>query len=242
MKTTRFIRMSLAVLAGASALALASIAEAQQAYVSVRTTLRAGPDRGYPQVAWLGGGTSVYVNGCVRGYHWCDVTSGGVRGWANARHLQYYYQNRRVAIYGNGATYGFPVVGFALGSYWDNHYRSQVWYNNRSHWNNWHPGTPAPRFDAYPSRPHYDAPRPHYEAPRPHYAPPHAVAPAPRPYVREVAPPQYQHQSRPHQPPVQQQYRAPQPQPQVAPQRQHNQGRPAGQESPGNLQINGSLR
>lgn len=233
MKTTRFIRMSLALFAGVSAMALATIAEAQQAYVSVRTHLRAGPDRGYPQVAWLGGGTTVYVNGCVSGYHWCDVTAGGVRGWANARHLQYYYQNRRVAIYGNGATYGFPVVGFALGSYWDNHYRSQAWYNNRSHWNNWHPGTPAPRFDAYPSRPHYDRP--------------HVVAPAPRPYVREVAPqyqhqyqPQHQQQARPYQPPVQQHYRAPQPQP--APQRQQHQGRPAGQESPGNLQLNGSLR
>ncbi len=167
MKTNRFARLSLALLAGVSVMTLASIADAQQAYVSVRTTLRAGPDRGYPQVAWLGGGTTVYVNGCVRGYHWCDVTAGGARGWANARHLQYYHHNRRVAIYGNGATYGFPVVGFALGSYWDNHYRSQAWYNNRSHWNSWHPGRPAPRFDNYP-------------APRPHYAQPHAVAPAPR--------------------------------------------------------------
>ena len=59
MKTNRFARLSLALLAGASVMTLASIADAQQAYVSVRTTLRAGPDRGYPQVAWLGGGTTV---------------------------------------------------------------------------------------------------------------------------------------------------------------------------------------
>jgi uncharacterized protein YraI len=238
MNTSNFTRMTLAVLAGMSTLALASVADAQQAYVSARTTLRAGPDHGYPQVAWLGGGTTVYVNGCVRGYYWCDVTSGGVRGWANARHLQYYHHNRRVALYGNGASYGFPVVGFALGSYWDNHYRNQGWYGNRSHWNNWRPGTPAPRFDAYPSRPHYDRP--------------HVAAPAPRPYVREVAPPQYQQQyqnqyppqGRPHQAPVQQQFRAPPPQqPRAQPQAQPQpQGRVRGQENPGNLQINGSLR
>ena len=242
MKTNRFARLSLALLAGASVMTLASIADAQQAYVSVRTTLRAGPDRGYPQVAWLGGGTTVYVNGCVRGYHWCDVTAGGARGWANARHLQYYHHNRRVVIYGNGATYGFPVVGFALGSYWDNHYRSQAWYNNRSHWNSWHPGRPAPRFDSYP------APRPHYDTPRPHYAQPHAVAPAPRPYVREVAPPNA-YRAQPYQPPVQhsrphvvqqqpQQFRAQaQPQPRAQP-----QGRPVVQEQAGKFPVNGSLR
>lgn len=54
----------------------ASLATAPQACASARTTLRAGPDRGYPQVGWIGVGTAAYVNGCVRGYHWCDVTAG----------------------------------------------------------------------------------------------------------------------------------------------------------------------
>ena len=73
----------LPVIVASASLTLAATAEAQQAYVSARTNLRAGPDRGYPAVAWLGTGTSVYVHGCVRGYYWCDVSSGSVRGWAN---------------------------------------------------------------------------------------------------------------------------------------------------------------
>ena len=162
-----------------AALVVSSIAAAQQAYTSSRTSLRAGPDRGYPQVGWLSPGTSVYVNGCVRGYHWCDVTAGPVRGWANARHLHYPYQNRRVAIYGNGAAYGFPIVGFALGTYWDNHYRGRSWYNDRPYWNNWRPGVPPP-----PRQPVYVQPQP-----RPY------VQPQPRPYVQQQP---YPHQQRPH--------------------------------------------
>jgi uncharacterized protein YraI len=164
MFASRFARACVAALAAAAALTAASVAQAQQAYVSVRTTLRAGPDSGYPQVAWLGGGSSVYVNGCVRGYRWCEVSAGGLRGWANARHLQYLFQNRRVVIYGNGATYGFPLVGFALGSYWDSYYRDRPWYNNRSHWNGWQPGHPAPHFDNH--RPQHFAHQ--AVAPRPH--------------------------------------------------------------------------
>lgn len=149
MTITRILRLCLLALGTVSTLTVAAIAEAQQAYVYTRTSLRAGPDRGYPQVAWLGGGTMVYVNGCVRGYNWCDITSGPYRGWANARHLQYTYNNQRLTIYGNGARFGLPVVGFALGSYWDNHYRGQSWYHRRDHWNGWHPGSPAPHFNGY---------------------------------------------------------------------------------------------
>ena len=238
--TNRFARLALILLTMASAMTLASVADAQQAYVSTRTTLRAGPDFGYPQVAWLGGGTTVYVNGCVAGYRWCDITSGPVRGWANARHLQYFYNNHRVMIYGNGGRFGLPIVGFALGSYWDNHYRGQSWYNNRDRWNGWRPGAPAPRFDNYaPGHPQY----------RPHVAPPHAgfapqqhapaYQPRPQPYVqpqqqfRHSAPPQAVHQQQQHAP-VQQA------RPQQQPQQQHRQ--PAGQDRAGDLRQNGSLR
>jgi uncharacterized protein YraI len=152
MTTSRIARFCAAAFAVVSVALLASIASAQQAYTSHRTSLRAGPDGGYPQVGWIGAGAVVYVNGCVNGYHWCDVSSGPYRGWVNARHLQYLYQNRRVGIYGNGAIYGFPLIGFALGSYWDNHYRNQAWYGNRSHWNDWRPGRPAPRYDMHPQQ------------------------------------------------------------------------------------------
>lgn len=194
------------VVAGAS-LAVAAAAEAQQAYVSARTNLRAGPDRGYPAVAWLGSGTSVYVHGCVRGYYWCDVSSGPVRGWANARHLQYYYQSHRVPIYGVGARYGLPVVGFAVGSYWDSYYRDRPWYGDRHRWDGWRPGhaVPAPAYVTPAPRPHYVAPPPRVynnpppvhiapPPPRPHYNPPQHVE---RQRVIEQAPRQpQQHQQR----------------------------------------------
>jgi uncharacterized protein YraI len=170
-RSTHALRNCLMALATVATLAVASVAAAQQAYVFTRTSLRAGPDRGYPQVAWLGSGTTVYVNGCVRGYHWCDITSGPYRGWANARHLQYPYNNQRMTIYGNGGRFGLPVVGFALGSYWDNHYRGQSWYHRRDHWNGWHPGSPAPVYNGFaPGHPQY---RPHVVAPHAGFAPPH---------------------------------------------------------------------
>ncbi len=179
MTVAHTLRICFTALAATTACVVASVADAQQAYVYTRTSLRAGPDIGYPQVAWIGGGTSVYVNGCARGYNWCDITSGPYRGWANARHLQYLYNNRRTTIYGNGARFGLPVVGFAVGSYWDNHYRGQSWYNRRDQWNGWHPGSRAPVYNGFaPGHPHYRA-HPHPQQLFHPARPPHAVNPQP---------------------------------------------------------------
>ena len=190
LKPRALARLSAAVLVAGSLIGLTPVADAQQAYTSSRTSLRAGPDNGYPQVGWIGGGAPVFVNGCVRGYHWCDVSAGGLRGWVSARHLNYLYQNRRVGLYGNGGVYGFPVVGFALGSYWDNHYRGQSWYGNQSYWNGWRPGHGHPQ-----GYPHAD-----FQPSRPAYAvihgPNHSYAQQPHVYQ---APPHVVHQPRPHQ-------------------------------------------
>jgi uncharacterized protein YraI len=160
---------SLAIIASGalalSAMLVASVVEAQQAFVSHRTTLRAGPDRAYPQVAWVSAGTGVYVNGCVNGYHWCDVSAAGTRGWVNARHLTYSYQNRRTMIYGNGLAFGAPVVGFGVGSYWGSYYRDRPWYRHHNYWDGWRPGMAAPRAEFHRAAPVYVAPRPHYVAP-----------------------------------------------------------------------------
>ena len=189
-KTNVFARLSAAVLVAGSLIGLAPVADAQQAYTSSRTSLRAGPDSGYPQVGWIGGGAPVFVNGCVRGYRWCDVSVDGLRGWASARHLSYLYQNRRVGLYGNGGVYGFPVVGFALGSYWDNHYRGQAWYGNQPYWNSWRPGHAHPqgfpqghaRADFQPSRPAYAV---NHGTNHGYVQPPHVVH-QPRPHYGEV--------------------------------------------------------
>ncbi len=167
-------------------LLLAPVTYAQQAFTSHRTSLRAGPNHGYPQVAWVGSGAGVYVNGCVDGYYWCDVTKGGVRGWVSARHLTYAHQSRRVMIYGNGVTFGTPLVAFTLGSYWDNHYRDRAWYQHHSHWNSWHPGTVAPRhWHGHSHARSHVHPRAHFDsAPRVHVTP-HVVHPG---YTYRVQP------------------------------------------------------
>ncbi len=163
----------------ASAIVVAPDADAQQAYVSLRTNIRSGPDHRYPPVAWLNRGSAAYVNGCVRGYHWCDVSVGGLRGWVNARHITYAYGNRNVIVYGNGLAFGAPVVGFTLGSYWDNHYRDRPWYHHHGYWSDWRPGiAPPPSYYRAPQA--YVAPRPAYVAPRPVYVAPRPVYVAPR--------------------------------------------------------------
>ena len=158
-------------------LVLAPPAHAQQAaWVASGTSLRAGPDAGYPKVGWIAPGNNVMVYGCVSGYQWCDVASGGLRGWANARHLRYYYQNRYVPIFGIGARYGFPIIGYSVGPYWDSYYRDRPWYGDRYRWDGWRPG--------YDPRPRYIAPAPVYRAPPPpafhNPPPPRHVAPPPR--------------------------------------------------------------
>lgn len=131
LKTRPFVATAL-MLAG-----LAGLANAQNAFTNRTVNLHAGPDRNYPTVSVVGPGAMVYVNGCLRNFNWCDVSSGPLRGWANARNLNYTYGGRPMAIYGNGARFGLPVVGYTMGSYWDTHYRAQPWYGTHRH--NWHP-------------------------------------------------------------------------------------------------------
>lgn len=186
-----------ALLALLAAVFFVSAVSAQQAYTNSRTSLRAGPDVGYPQVAWIGAGAAVFVNACVNGYHWCDVSVGPNRGWANARHLNYTYQGRPTAIYGNGGLFGLAVVPFVLGAYWDNHYRGRSWYHNRGHWNDWRPGHAAPRAYIAPRAQPLVGVRPMYPAqPNAAYRP--YVAPQPRVHREQVQ--RARHPTHPQQP------------------------------------------
>jgi len=133
------------------ALALAAAAEAQVAYTTRAVNIRAGPDRAYPQVAWLPSGVSVDVIGCVDGYRWCDVAAGPNRGWVYAGFLSYPYQNQPVPIISGGAVLGLPLITFSIGPYWDSYYRGRPWYGNRAYW--------------------YSRPTPYYRPPPQHYRP-----------------------------------------------------------------------
>lgn len=160
---------------------LATAASAQQAFTTRTAHVRAGPDRGYPLVATLPPGVSVYVNGCLGNYSWCDVSAGPNRGWVYARQLQYTYQGRPLTIYGNGALLALPIVVFGLGSYWHSYYRDRPWYRQQNRWNDWRPGAPrSPGFR--PSAPRDPVIRPLPRPPGPRFvAPPHpSHAPHPR--------------------------------------------------------------
>ena len=82
-----------------AALALPVVALAQQAYTNRLVNVREGPDIQYPVVGTLPAGTSVYIEGCLEGWTWCDVQFGPDRGWIYAPYLDYVYGNSYVPFY-----------------------------------------------------------------------------------------------------------------------------------------------
>ena len=126
---------------------------AQTAYTNQQVNMRAGPNPQFPMVATIPAGVPVYVNGCVTGYTWCDVSVGGQdRGWIYADYLSYPYRNQPVTVISGGAVIGLPIITFSVGNYWDSYYRGRPWYGNRAYWygrpaNWWHQ---PPRYYAQP--------------------------------------------------------------------------------------------
>jgi len=158
-----------AVLAAAMLLPAASFAQVvitqpiptMQAFTTAAVNLRAGPDRSFPLVSWLQGGTPVTVFGCLAGWGWCDVGAGFNRGWVYGRFLAMPFNGQQVLIMNSGPRFGVPVVTFSVGPYWGAHYRGRPWYHQ----------PPPPGWGPPPPRP----PPPRPPPPRP----PTAVAPAP---------------------------------------------------------------
>ena len=135
------------------AMMLPVAAIAETAYVNTTVNMRAGPNAEFPLVASIQAGAPVYINGCISGYSWCDVSAGPDRGWVYADYLSYPYQNQPVTVISGGAAIGLPIISFAVGNYWDSYYRARPWYGNRSYWygrpaNWWY--RPAPRYYAQP--------------------------------------------------------------------------------------------
>ena len=161
---------------GALALALPLAASAQQAFTRISVNLRAGPSTDYPVVAVLGGGQSIDVMGCTGGYSWCDVVlPDGLRGWLFSQAIDYAYEQQRIPLASYGAVIGVPIVTFALGNYWSNHYRDRPWYGERRWWGSrppppvqgWRPPPPPrPEWRPNPWRPVPGGPGPGFR-PRP---------------------------------------------------------------------------
>ena len=146
MKLERFVRLALFAL-----LAAPVVAAAQTAYTGRDVNVRAGPDKGYPLVAWLPSDTPVNVYGCLDGYTWCDVSSGPNRGWVYANFLYYPYASGQVPIYTYGPQLNIPLIAFSLGTYWGSYYAGRPWYSNQNYWSGYRPPPPRPP-------PHYRPP------------------------------------------------------------------------------------
>ncbi len=171
----KFSRLFTIPVVAASVLVWSSVATAQEAVTVKDVNLRAGPDRGYPLVSWIPAGSSVYVNGCLDDYRWCDVTAGYDRGWVYAKNLQYTYQGQSMTIYGNGQSLALPIVSFILGSYWNDNYRNRPFYRNQNQWNSFRPSYRPPSYRPPNYRP------PNYQPPN--YRPPIVRPQPPRPPV-----------------------------------------------------------
>jgi len=133
---------------GLLAFAMAScmqLAAAQTATITRSVNVRSGPHASLPTVTWLLTGTRVTVSGCIANWNWCDVTSGGERGWVYSRYLSMPFQGSAMTILKAGPALDLPVVDFALGSYWDEHYQRRLWFPQKAEWQLRWDRMPAPR-------------------------------------------------------------------------------------------------
>jgi uncharacterized protein YraI len=129
----KYVKVLCAIAAILAVAPVSSYAQ-QHANLARDANLRAGPSMDYPVVAELPAGMSVWVDGCIDGYRWCDITVGPDRGWVYAGNIIYPYQGGRVPLLNYGAVIGIGIIAFSLGDYWDNHYRTRPWYPQRQHW------------------------------------------------------------------------------------------------------------
>ena len=180
----QLVGIALAGAAGCVVAPMPALAQSQ-AVTNAPVYLYAGPASDYPVVAQLPGNASVSVMGCVAGYSWCDVVVPGARGWVYGGALYYPYQGSTVPAINYGAALGVPIIGFALGSYWNSYYRDRPWYHDQSRWAHHAPPRPVPppHFVGHgPVHGAYPGGRPgQIGGPRPGAGPGHAGGPRPGP-------------------------------------------------------------
>lgn len=164
-------------------LASSAVAHEHEAITAKSVNLRAGPTRDYPLVVILPPQYPIHVFGCVSGYIWCDVMAGPNRGWVYAANIEYQYQNSYTPILGYGAVLGIGVIGFIIGDYWNDHYRSRPFYAQRQEWIH------RPPMPGY--HPHAVAPRNPYKHQRPPKQEHHRIMPG-----YQQSPQEHRHEQR----------------------------------------------
>lgn len=158
---------------------------AQWAYPTRDVNLRAGPAYEYPVVVRIGIGTAMSVAGCLDDYQWCDVIAGPYRGWIYAGNIVYPYQDSNVPVLTYGPALGIGIVAFALGSYWDSHYRYQPWYPQQQYWINRYPHGAVPGHRFAPTAPGFRSGAQFPQRPAPAFRQGAQVAPAQAPSSRQ---------------------------------------------------------
>jgi len=102
------------------ALLVSANAYASSAIVTSTIYLRVGPGTQYGAIGAIPNGVGITVAGCTSGYGWCQVTYGGMTGWAASSYIAIQTGNGYTTNDNFGSTaaaVGIPLIaGIAIGS------------------------------------------------------------------------------------------------------------------------------
>ncbi len=102
------------------ALLVSTNAYASSAIVTSTVNLRTGPGTQYGTIGAIPNGVGIMVAGCTRGYGWCQVSYGGMTGWAASRYIAIQTGNGYTTNDNFGSTaaaVGIPLIaGIVIGS------------------------------------------------------------------------------------------------------------------------------
>ena len=98
-----------AIALGAAVFVAAPANAAVSGFATDRLSLKAGPDYDYPTVAYVRDGSPLRINGCLRDWSWCDVSTQRGRGWVVGEDIVAQREGRRVVY---GTPWGRPKAFF----------------------------------------------------------------------------------------------------------------------------------
>jgi len=125
--------------AAAVVLTVAAAPKAEAAYYDgvAATTLnvRAGPNGNYPIIGKIRAGSPVNIRNCIQGYRWCDVSTGGFRGWVAGKNVRTRYRDRNDNVSLLGQLLGISTVTYNERTYWGENYYDRDFYRTKYGWN-----------------------------------------------------------------------------------------------------------
>jgi uncharacterized protein YraI len=103
-------------------------------YILRRSWVQAGPDASYPRLGIAAPRTPVVIYGCLRNWSWCDISVRANRGWVFGQNIAVTYQGRRQGLASVAPMMGIGVLSFTISNYWNDHYRTRPFYQQRQQW------------------------------------------------------------------------------------------------------------